>query len=872
MFSTRSQTSPGLGPLVAIATLALVLTLPSSMLLGRPVSSAITPIVVATDHGATVAARHFPTQRAEFPSVAGRLSGTTPRNVLVVGPCSIVGNAEVESAFDPVARILYDAWIGCGGIGFARSLDGGYSFSPGMTVLGSAGSSIGQSWDPSIAVAPNGTVYVAFMVHNGTGDAPVVAWSWNYGASFAGSQFAFRPGGAEFSDREFIAVAPNGTVVLTWNYAPNGTVVGIQCPPGGSCYFTSGDFNAVIVRSFDGGKNWTSPVHIDPEYPWGGAVAAPVVIEPNGTVDVLYEDYNVTAAHALTVGYNYFVASYDGGAHFQPRVRVSNYSFPNTDWWIDGALAEDKGRTLYASFDALGAGHDNAYVALSTTHGTTWAPAVRANADLNSGLHIEVGVVGGENGTAYVAWMSNATGGGWHTYALTVSGNGTNLSTPTVVSAGSGLNGYWVGDTIGLSYLGAGGLAVSWTYALDTGSGSQVYGAVIGVTPPGVPAPAAVRPGPGQVTVSWTAPPDRWVAGYQVTWGVEGQPSANLTLSSASRNAVVTNLTAFIHYFFEIAAFNAGGFGLPTVPIKVTLIGWAFIHGTLTPGAATVVLDGHPVAVANGGYVANTTPGTHLLQASEPTFANADAVAIGPWNGSVWLNLTLSPLPGTLAGTVNPHTASVTWDGSGVSLTSTGQFSVQAPAGAVHVLRMTALGYNPVQFNETLPQGGTLYLNVTMRVLNGTVALTVSPNLALVLWNGSRVHVDGSGTAVFSAAPGRYTLIAQAPGYELYLTNVSVRPGERVPVNISLHPLASSSTNQIAGLPAGTFDLLVIFGVTALVLGVVALVSFRRRPPPDPGLGAEEQGPAPPSDVYVDDFPPNLGERPAPEEADWRYV
>src|SRR5215475_83303 len=64
-------------------------------------------------------------------------------------------NAEVEEA-SSAPDYVYAAWIGCKGIGFARSIDGGLRFGRPMTVPGSRGS----SWDPAIATAPDGTVYV----------------------------------------------------------------------------------------------------------------------------------------------------------------------------------------------------------------------------------------------------------------------------------------------------------------------------------------------------------------------------------------------------------------------------------------------------------------------------------------------------------------------------------------------------------------------------------------------------------------------------------------------------------------------------------------------------------------------------------------
>ena len=69
-------------------------------------------------------------------------------------------NAEVETATAP-PRYVYDVWIGCAGIGFARSTDGGLHFGRAVRVPGSQG----PSWDPAIAVAPNGTVYALSLIH-----------------------------------------------------------------------------------------------------------------------------------------------------------------------------------------------------------------------------------------------------------------------------------------------------------------------------------------------------------------------------------------------------------------------------------------------------------------------------------------------------------------------------------------------------------------------------------------------------------------------------------------------------------------------------------------------------------------------------------
>src|SRR4029077_4426393 len=71
-------------------------------------------------------------------------------------------NAEVLQAVDRSLGYVYEEWMGCRGIAFARSTDGGRTFNPPISVSGSVGSNV-NVWDPAVTVAPDGTVYAAFM-------------------------------------------------------------------------------------------------------------------------------------------------------------------------------------------------------------------------------------------------------------------------------------------------------------------------------------------------------------------------------------------------------------------------------------------------------------------------------------------------------------------------------------------------------------------------------------------------------------------------------------------------------------------------------------------------------------------------------------
>src|SRR5205807_10668772 len=83
-------------------------------------------------------------------------------------------NAEVEQAADATLGYVYETWMGCRGIAFARSTDGGVTFDTPISVLGSVGSNV-NVWDPAVTVAPDGTVYAAFMIAKGSQWYPIVA-------------------------------------------------------------------------------------------------------------------------------------------------------------------------------------------------------------------------------------------------------------------------------------------------------------------------------------------------------------------------------------------------------------------------------------------------------------------------------------------------------------------------------------------------------------------------------------------------------------------------------------------------------------------------------------------------------------------------
>src|SRR5215469_11406902 len=194
--------------------------------------------------------------------------GVGPITDISQGPCA-PQNAEVEAT--AWHDYVYAAWI-CLlprhqlRIGFARSVDGGRTWSAPAVMPGSS-----SGWDPAVAVAPDGTLYVSFMVAANRSMYPVVDVSRDQGRTFPRTTRLAPATSGNFGDRPFIATGASGLVYVTWDYGPSAAQVRAHCVSGGSCAFSAGDVNIVIQKSTDYGLTWTPPVHVSPGFPASGA-------------------------------------------------------------------------------------------------------------------------------------------------------------------------------------------------------------------------------------------------------------------------------------------------------------------------------------------------------------------------------------------------------------------------------------------------------------------------------------------------------------------------------------------------------------------------------------------------------------------------
>jgi hypothetical protein len=359
-------------------------------------------------------------------------------------------NSEVEQAADPARGYVYEEWMGCNNqIGFAASADGGLHFGKPVVLAHSRG-----AWDPSVAVAPDGTVYAAFMNSTAHHTFPVVEASFDHGQIFPRVTALVAKQRDNWGDRDFIAVGPTGAVYLTWDYGPSAKNVTFICSKHGSCSFATGDLNIVLQKSVDGAATFGSMTHVSSGFPASGADSAPLLVRPDGRIYAEYQGYHMTSRtrFTMTTAHSFATSSADGGTIWSAPVRVgpAGLTMNRSEWWIDGDISADSAGNLYVTWDTQSGGRDIGWLSYSTDNGKHWSPLVRVIPATDNATHI-VQVAGGGHGVAYVGWLADNSSRGYALYLRAFSIRTGWLSAPVRVSQSYGNSLIWPGDTIGIS-------------------------------------------------------------------------------------------------------------------------------------------------------------------------------------------------------------------------------------------------------------------------------------------------------------------------------------------------------------------------------------------------------------------------------------
>lgn len=218
-------------------------------------------------------------------------------------------NGSLDLAAGPKGH-LYAAWTEYDGrLWFSRSTNGGNSFSVPARVAGGPGASPARG--PSLAVAAKGTVYLAWTVGETTAADIHVATSRDAGRSFGAPRLVFKSGG--HSDAPKIAVDSKETIHLVYAESPAGRF---------------GRYHIRYARSKDGARTFEPPQKISsPQSETSESVGFPSLsLDGENNVYVLWEIFPDGRSHPRGLG---LTTSRDRGQTFLAPLVIPGSADPD---------------------------------------------------------------------------------------------------------------------------------------------------------------------------------------------------------------------------------------------------------------------------------------------------------------------------------------------------------------------------------------------------------------------------------------------------------------------------------------------------------------------------------------------------------------
>lgn len=239
-----------------------------------------------------------------------------------------------------------------------------------------------RPYAPDPAFAPDGTLYVLYVNLEGTGNDPQELWiarSNDGGATF------HAPYGitGHYAFQARLAIDSTGAIYVTYLHA---TQVGLLTliPPAG----------IVMQRSTDAGQTFSPPVQVSD--PQRARVGAPTpVIDSNGNIDVLYEDFKNDARDFLNLPGPAWESPFalvlarstNHGTSFSAGQEVDRNLLPAGRFLVYlppvPSIAAGPNDTLYVAWADARSGADRVYLRKSADGGQTWQSLVSATSGLS---------------------------------------------------------------------------------------------------------------------------------------------------------------------------------------------------------------------------------------------------------------------------------------------------------------------------------------------------------------------------------------------------------------------------------------------------------------------------------------------------------
>ncbi|MCU1454735.1 MAG: fibronectin type protein, partial [Acidimicrobiales bacterium] len=350
---------------------------------------------------------------------------------------------------------------------------------------------------------------------------------------------------------------------------------------------------------------------------------------------------------------------------------TSTFTSTATTQTVTGLSNGDTSTFVVAAINARGTGPTSAPSGAIVIGATGPAPAVMAAPSVLSSI-----------GAASVSWVAPATTPSPITsYTVTPWRNGVALpaTTFTGTTAGGPVPGLANGDTLTFT--------ITATNGVGTSAASPASAPVVIGTPQAATAVSAIA-GAGQATLVWGAPyfTNGVITGYAVTPILNGVAQPPVTFTDPSTTQIVTGLPNGVAATFTVAAVNAVGAGIASLPSAAIVVGTpappVFPAATSGDGRAALHwLAPAPNASAVTGYVVTPTVDgvvqasqtfsststfqtvTGLPNASRVTFAVAaiNASGTGPASPTPPITIGAPAAPAAPKAVPGDGTAAVTW-------------------------------------------------------------------------------------------------------------------------------------------------------------------------------------------------------------------
>ena len=237
-------------------------------------------------------------------------------------------------------------------IKFSRSTNGSATFSPPRTISTGGQDGTARNQGSDIAVAPDGTIYVAYRTFAGGSDVSSISivkstdcgghWSRPV---FVGSIVAVQAPGVAFR-------TPTFAFVTVDDVDPNNVYVAYQ-------NFVGGDYDIYAQRSTDGGATWGAPVQVN-EDPGSRHQVFPTIAVSHGALHAAWYDFRNSATSGNEALDVYYASSNTSGAvypAFSHNVRVTDVSHNGNCLMFGGGSAAFHGD--YNELDAVWNGTDH---------------------------------------------------------------------------------------------------------------------------------------------------------------------------------------------------------------------------------------------------------------------------------------------------------------------------------------------------------------------------------------------------------------------------------------------------------------------------------------------------------------------------------